>query len=87
MFVFRKEPCCCVEIITFKKTTFDLIIGKIVLEQGAWIELKVLFVQEWFAKAILCLPWVDVATHNLDEYTIYQGNPAIAIRKRALSNL
>jgi len=69
----------------YKKTNFDLIVGEIIIEEGAWIG----------AKAIVCpgvscgthsvLAAGSVATNNLAPYTIYQGNPAIAKRKRVMN--
>jgi len=68
----------------YKKSSFDLITGEIVLEDGVWIG----------AKAIVCpgvkcgshsiLTVGSVATKDLEPYGIYQGNPAVLIRKRAI---
>lgn len=68
----------------YKKVSFDLIAEGIELEDGAWIG----------AKAVVC-PGVKVASHavltvgsvatkHLQEYTIYQGNPAVAVKKRTI---
>ncbi len=68
----------------YKKTTFDLMVGKITIEEGAWVG----------AKAVVC-PGVIVHTHailtvgsvavkNLDPYSIYQGNPAVKIKDRVI---
>ena len=68
----------------YKKPTFDLMIGKITLEDGGWIG----------AHAVVC-PGVTVYSHavlgvnsvanrDLEAYSIYQGNPAIKIRKRVI---
>jgi putative colanic acid biosynthesis acetyltransferase WcaF len=62
--------------------SFGLIVRPIVVKDGAWIG----------AKALLC-PGVEVAecavasagsivTTNLDSFTIYAGNPAVAIKAR-----
>lgn len=66
----------------YKKTSFDLIIGEIVLEDEVWIG----------AKSIVCpgvtcykgsiLPAGSVTSKNLSQDTIYQGNPAVEKRKR-----
>lgn len=69
----------------YKKTTFDLVTGKITLEPGTWIG----------AKAVVC-PGVTCASHSLltvgsvattalEAYSIYQGNPAVKIRERKIS--
>ncbi len=69
----------------YKKETFDLIVGKIILEEGAWIG----------AKSVVC-PGVTVGTHailavnsvatkDLTAWQIYQGNPAKIVRERIIS--
>lgn len=66
----------------YKKPSFDLRIAPIFIEEGAWLG----------AQSIVC-PGVRVASHavlavgstatrNLAAYTVYQGNPAVAIRQR-----
>lgn len=70
----------------YKKSTFDLMIGEITLEDGVWIG----------AKAVVCpgvkclshsvLSVGSVVTSNLAAYTIYQGNPAVPVRKREISD-
>lgn len=68
----------------YKKTTFDLIIGGIVLKEGAWVG----------AKSVVC-PGVTLNTHSilsvnsvankdLESYSNYQGNPAVKIRERKI---
>jgi putative colanic acid biosynthesis acetyltransferase WcaF len=69
----------------YSKTTFDLIIGKIILEDGVWIG-----AQATVCPAITCashavLAVNSVATKNLDAYTIYQGNPAQAVKQRSIT--
>lgn len=69
----------------FSKSTFNLITGEIVLEEGAWLG----------AKTVVC-PGVTVGTHavltvgsvanrNLEEWGIYQGSPAVLIKKRTVN--
>ena len=69
----------------YKKSSFDLITGSIILADGVWIG----------AKAVVC-PGVRVETHalltvgsvttkNMEAYSIYQGNPAKKIRDRLIS--
>lgn len=71
----------------YKKSSFDLITGKIILEDGTWIGAKSVVCPGVVCKSHSLLTVGSVATSGLEEYTIYQGNPAKAIRKRALSNL
>lgn len=71
----------------YKKTTFDLIVGSITLEDGVWVGAQSVVCPGVQCKSHSLLTVNSVATQNLDAYTIYQGNPAKAIRKRELSNL
>ncbi|WP_290794778.1 WcaF family extracellular polysaccharide biosynthesis acetyltransferase [Flavihumibacter sp. UBA7668] len=71
----------------YSKPAFDLLVAPIILEEGVWIG----------AKAIVCpgitcfshsvLTAGSIATRNLEAFTIYQGNPALAIKKRTISVL
>lgn len=68
----------------YKKKSFDLIVGEITLEDCVWCG----------AKSVVCpgvkmcsgsiLTVGSVATHDCDSGWIYQGNPALPIRKRAI---
>jgi putative colanic acid biosynthesis acetyltransferase WcaF len=68
----------------YSKTSFDLIVKDITLEEGVWIG----------AKSIVCpgvkigshsvLTVNSVATSNLEPWGIYQGNPAIKIKERVI---
>jgi len=68
----------------YKSTTFDLMIGPITIESGAWIG----------AKSIVC-PGVSIGSHailsvgslankDLEAYTIYKGNPAVKCKERII---
>ncbi len=69
----------------YKKTTFDLITGEIILEDGVWIG----------ANAVVCpgvkchehsvLTVGSVAGRDLEAFGIYQGNPATLVKKRIIS--
>lgn len=69
----------------FTSTTFNLLLGQINIENEAWVG----------AKAVVCpgvtmqrgslLTVGSIATKNLDELGIYQGNPAIKVKKRVIS--
>ncbi len=68
----------------YKKFTFDLIVREIILEDGVWIG----------ARAIVCpgvacgshsfLTAGSVAVKNMEPFTVYQGNPAVSIKKREI---
>lgn len=70
----------------YKKETFDLIINDIVLKDGVWIGAKSIVCTgvTCFSHAVLSVN--SVATHNLEAYQIYQGNPAKAVRERLIFN-
>jgi putative colanic acid biosynthesis acetyltransferase WcaF len=66
----------------YKKTSFDLITGPIVLEDGVWIGAGAIVNQGITARSHAVLAAGSVATKNLEAYSIYQGNPAVKIRTR-----
>ena len=68
----------------FKKTTFDLITNKIILEEGVWIGAKSIIAPGITCKSHSILAVNSVATKNLIEYSIYQGNPAKKIKERVI---
>lgn len=68
----------------YKKTTFDLIVSPVNIENGVWVG----------AKALIC-PGVTLKTHSVvtagsvilkdtEPYTVYKGNPALPVRNRAI---
>jgi len=68
----------------YKKSSFDLMIGPITLEDGAWIGAK-----STVCPGVTCLSHAvlavnSVATSDLQPYTIYSGNPAKEVRKRTI---
>lgn len=66
----------------YKLPTFDLMVEKIVLEEGVWIGAKSIVCPgvTCFSHSILSVN--SVATGDLESYSIYQGNPAIKVRDR-----
>jgi len=68
----------------YKKSTFDLIVGEIHLEEGVWIGAKAVVTPRIFCYSHAILTAGSVATTNLEAYGIYQGNPAVQIRKREI---
>jgi putative colanic acid biosynthesis acetyltransferase WcaF len=69
----------------YKSPTFDLEIGKILIEDGVWIGAKsvVCFGVTCGAHAVLTVS--SVATKHLEPYGIYQGNPAQWVRTRTIT--
>lgn len=65
-------------------TSFDLMIGEIVLEEGSWVGAKSIVCPNVTLKSHAILAVHSVATKDLDAYTVYQGNPAVKIRERII---
>ena len=68
----------------YKKISFDLIINKITLEDGVWIGAKSVVCPGITCKLHSILSVGSVASTNMEPYGIYQGVPAIEIRKRVV---
>jgi putative colanic acid biosynthesis acetyltransferase WcaF len=68
----------------YKKTTFDLITGTIILEDGVWIGAKSIVCGGVICHSHSVLSVNSVAARNLDAYTIYKGNPATPIKERII---
>lgn len=68
----------------FKKSTFDLIIKPIILEDGVWIGAQTTVCPGVIAKSHSVLTVGSIITHDMEPYGIYQGNPAIEIKKRVV---
>jgi putative colanic acid biosynthesis acetyltransferase WcaF len=66
----------------YKKSSFDLMTGSIVIEDGAWIGAKAIINIGITISTHAILTSGSVATKNLDAYSIYQGNPAVKVRGR-----
>lgn len=65
-------------------STFDYRNAPIIIEDGVWIGAQSVVCSGVVCKSHSILTVGSIATKDLDEYTIYQGNPAIAIRKRII---
>lgn len=66
----------------YKKSTFDLMVGEIIIEDGAWVGAKSVVCPNVKIESHAILTVNSVATKTLEAYYIYQGNPAKQIRKR-----
>jgi putative colanic acid biosynthesis acetyltransferase WcaF len=69
----------------YKRNTFDLIAKEIYIERGVWIGAKSVVCGGVRCENHAVLSVSSVATKNLNPYTIYQGNPAIEVRERIIS--
>lgn len=68
----------------YKMPAFDLITGRIVLEDGAWIGAGAIVNQGITVSSHAVLSAGSVATKDLGPYQVYQGNPAVAVRARCI---
>lgn len=66
----------------YKKLTFDLVVGTIVIEEGVWIGAKAIVCPNVVCKSHSVLSVASVASKNLETYSIYAGNPAVKIKNR-----
>ena len=68
----------------YKKSTFDLMVGEIVLHDGVWIGAKAIVIGGVTCHSHAVLSLNSVATKDLEEYSIYSGNPAVKVRDRVI---
>jgi putative colanic acid biosynthesis acetyltransferase WcaF len=68
----------------YKKPSFNLVTGNIVLEDGVWIGALSIVNQGVTIASHAVLTSGSVATKNLEAYSVYQGNPAVKIRERVI---
>lgn len=69
----------------YKKESFDLMLGEIHIEEGAWIGAQATVCPGVTCASHSILSVGSVANSDLEAYTIYQGIPAKEVRKRKLS--
>lgn len=69
----------------YKKTSFDLIVRSITLQEGCWIGAKATVCPGVRVGSHAVLTVGSVATTNLDSYSIYQGNPAAKTKTRIIN--
>jgi len=69
----------------FKKSSFDLMIGDIVLESGVWIGAKSIVCPgvTCFSHAVLTVN--SVASNDLNAFSIYSGTPAVYQKQRTIA--
>ena len=69
----------------YKKSTFDLITGEIHLEEGVWAGAQTVVCPGVTMKSHSILTVGSVLTKDTEPYTIYQGNPATAVKHREIT--
>jgi putative colanic acid biosynthesis acetyltransferase WcaF len=68
----------------YRRSTFDLITKPIVLEDGAWVGALAVVCPGVICYSHSILAVGSVATHHLQPYGVYQGNPASLVRERVI---
>lgn len=66
----------------YSKSGFDLMTGKIILEDGVWIGAKSVVGPNVTCHSHSVLSILSVATKDLQPYIIYKGNPAEPVKER-----
>jgi putative colanic acid biosynthesis acetyltransferase WcaF len=74
---------CCNH--NYKKESFDLMVADITLEEGAWVGANAVVCPGVTLKSHSVLAVNSVLTHDTEPYGIYQGNPAVLVKKRVIS--
>lgn len=68
----------------YKKSTFDLKLSPIIVEDGVWIGANAVVCPGVTCRSHAVLTVASVATRDLDAFSIYQGNPAKKVKQRIL---
>ncbi|MFT7612560.1 MAG: putative colanic acid biosynthesis acetyltransferase WcaF [Parvicellaceae bacterium] len=68
----------------YKRAAFDLVARPIRLKEGCWVGAYAVVCPGVVCKSHSILAVNSVATHSLDPYFIYQGNPAVKLRERVI---
>ena len=71
----------------YKLPSFDLIVKPITLEEGVWIGARSVVCPGVICGSHSVLSVGSVTSKNLDNYSIYQGNPAVKIKERTISSI
>ena len=69
----------------YKKPSFDLITKEIILNDGVWIGTKSIILPGVVAESHAILSAGSVMSKNLENYTIYRGNPAKKVGLRTIT--
>lgn len=66
----------------YKKSTFDLMVGKITIEDGGWVGAQSVVCPGVTIHSHAILSVASTANRDLEAYAVYQGNPAVKVRER-----
>ena len=70
----------------YRKTTFDLMVGQIVIEEGAWAGARTVICPGVRLGSNSLLTVGSVATSSIEANWIYQGNPARKLKIREIKS-
>lgn len=70
----------------YKKRTFDLMVGEIDIQEGAWVGASCTVCPGVTMGPYSILSVGSVASKDLDAYGIYRGNPCVKIKERVFEN-
>ena len=68
----------------YTRSTFNVLVEPIILEEGVWIGAKAIVYMGVTAKSHAILGANSIALKNLEPYSIYYGNPAVKIGERII---
>ncbi len=68
----------------YKKSSFDLMIGEIILKEGVWIGAKSIVAPGVSCETHSVLSAGSMLSSNMEPYSIYSGNPAKKIKTRVI---
>jgi len=68
-----------------RKETFDFISAPIVLEDGVWVCARAVVLGGTTCRSHSILTASSVSNGDLEPFTIYKGNPAVAVKTRNIS--
>ena len=69
----------------YKKSSFDLVLGPITIEEGVWICAKSVVCQNTILHSHSILLSGSVLTSDMQKFCIYRGNPATKIKNREIN--
>lgn len=70
----------------YKKRAFDLMVGEIHVEEGAWVGAKCIVCPGVTLRSHSVLSVGSVATKDCESFGIYQGNPAVKVKDRIIED-
>ena len=70
----------------YKKPDYPTLSGPVVLEEGSWVGAGALVLGGVTIKNHALLAAGSVASKDLEAWTIYRGNPAVAVRERVMTD-